>query len=242
MKENTPLPCLILQEGLNMARIARVVAVGYPHHITQRGNYGQTIFFNDKDRKLYLEWIQEYSNKFGLALLSDCLMSNHVHFIGIPEKEDSMAKTFNAAHMRYAHYFNKKSKVKGHLWQGRFYSCVLDENHLISTAKYIERNPVRAGLVKTPWEWKWSSASNHIGQDCSQQLKLKDLFQFIPIEQKEWKDYISAEDKEKDMEMIKKKTLTGQPLCGEQALKKLEDKFGRRLHTLLIGRPKKEKI
>jgi len=142
----------ILQGGGNMARMARVVAVSYPHHITQRGNYGQNVFVDDEDKERYLSWIQYESEKFELSLFVHTLMTNHVHFIGIPNKEDSLAKTFSAAHMKYAQYFNKKRNRKGHLWQGRFYSCVLDDSHLIAAARYIERNPVRAGLVSKPRE------------------------------------------------------------------------------------------
>jgi putative transposase len=128
-----------------MPRIARVVAVGLPHHITQRGNYRQDVFFDTDDRRQYLLWIGEYSAKYGLSVLAYCLMQNHVHFIAIPREANSLAKTFNAAHMRYSQYFNKKLKQRGHLWQGRFYSCVLDESHLMLASRYIERNPVRAG-------------------------------------------------------------------------------------------------
>ena len=142
-----------------MPRIARIVAVGLPHHITQRGNYNQNVFLDDNDRKRYAYWIQEYSAKYGLSILSFCLMQNHVHFIVIPNRGDLLAKTLNAAHMRYSQYFNKKMRAKGHLWQGRFYSCVLDEVHLIAAARYIERNPVRANIVRKPWEWKWSAVS-----------------------------------------------------------------------------------
>jgi putative transposase len=225
-----------------MPRIARVVAVGYPHHVTQRGNYGQTVFLDDGDREKYLMWMQEYSNKFGTSLLVYSLMTNHVHFIGIPDREDSLAKTFSAAHMRYSQYFNKKMGAKGHLWQGRFYSCVLDDNHLMAAAKYIERNPVRAKLVKKPWEWKWSSASIHIGRECNRIIEVKDLFGIIDIKKEEWKIYIDSEDNEEDIKEIKRLTMVGRPLGEEQFIKDLEQKFGRRIIALPIGRPKKEQI
>ena len=141
-----------------MTRIARIIAVDYPHHITQRGNNHRIVFNDDEDRKKYLSLVREYAQKYKISILCYCLMSNHVHFISIPHKEDSLAKTFNFAHMRYSQYFNKKTSSCGHLWQSRFYSCVLDEPHLIMAARYIERNPVRAKMVKKAWEWKWSSA------------------------------------------------------------------------------------
>jgi putative transposase len=222
-----------------MPRIARVVAVGYAHHITQRGNYGQKVFLEDKDKEEYISWIQRYSDKYGLSLIAVCLMTNHVHFIGIPEKEDSLAKTFNATHMRYSHYFNDKTKMRGHLWQGRFYSCVLDEHHLIKAARYIERNPVRAGLVKKPWEWQWSSAAMHIGINGKKMLRLGNLLGIINMNENEWKSYIDDADNEDDIKDIKTQTLTGRPLCEEQFIKELENKLGRKLVALPVGRPKK---
>ena len=103
-----------------MPRQARIVIPEVAHHVTQRGNYRQRIFQREGDYKQYGEWVSDYSQKSGLKILAYCLMSNHVHFICIPEKEDSLARTFNTVNMRYAR--NKKRKLKGHLWQGRFYS------------------------------------------------------------------------------------------------------------------------
>jgi len=104
-----------------MPRIARIVAVGYPHHITQRGNYQQKIFANDADRKEYLSFLKKESKKYGLAILAYCFMSNHVYFIGISEREDSMGEVFKYAHMKYSQYYNKKTRAVGHLFQGRFF-------------------------------------------------------------------------------------------------------------------------
>jgi len=174
-----------------MPRIARVVGIGLPHHITQRGNYRQEVFTEDSEREQYLRFISEYSRRFGSRILSYCLMPNHVHFIAVPLNENSLAKTFNSAHMRYSQYFNRKRKMAGHLWQGRFYSCVLDESHLILAAKYIERNSVRAGLVEKPWEWKWSSASEHTKHGISR-LKLIDLFKYIDMDPSSWGKQQSA--------------------------------------------------
>ena len=222
-----------------MPRIARIVAVGLPHHITQRGNYKQDIFVDDSDRKQYLCWIEEYSNKHGVSILAYCLMDNHVHFVGVPKEENSLAKTFNTAHMRYSQYFNKRKNTTGHLWQGRFNSCVLDDIHLIAAVKYIERNPVRAKLVGKPWEWKWSSASAHIGKEESL-IRLKDVFEIIEMSSDLWKRYIDSEEDKNIIDSIKKQTLTGRPLGARSFIEKLEEKFGRRLIALKRGRPKKE--
>ena len=110
-----------------MLRIARTVASGLPHHITQRGNYRQVIFETDRDYLQYREWLKEYSGKYALEIWAYCFMNNHVHFIGVPAREDSLARTFNLLHMRYSQYLNRRRKMGGHVWQGRFYSSILDE-------------------------------------------------------------------------------------------------------------------
>ena len=120
-----------------MPRIARAVAVGIPHHITQRGNYRQVVFEEDSDYRQYLEWLKHYSNKYSLRIWAYCLMNNHVHFVAVPENEESMARAFNTLHMRYAQYSNAKRGDKGHLWQGRYYSTALDERHLYAAMRYV---------------------------------------------------------------------------------------------------------
>jgi len=223
-----------------MPRIARVVAVGLPHHITQKGNYRQDVFLDADDRSLYLTWIQEYSLKYKLSILAYCLMRNHVHFIAIPFKADSLAKTFNTVHMRYSQYFNKKLRQRGHLWQGRFYSCVLDESHLMFAARYIERNPVRAGIVKEPWLWPWSSAAAHtIEKEANDSIKLGDLFNFMDISYDSWKRYIDSIDEIDFLQHIRKHTFTGRPLGKPAFIEKLQQESGRRLFALPIGRPKR---
>lgn len=224
-----------------MPRIARLVVVGYPHHITQRGNYQQKTFKSQRDFSQYLIWFEEYSQNYLINTLAYCLMPNHVHFIGVPMKEDSLAKSFNIAHMKYSQFFNKKHNSKGHLWQGRFYSCVLDERHLYAAIRYVERNPVEAGLVKKAWDWKWSSASAHVkghmqGKDTNG-VTLVDVNKFIEIDN--WKDYLKKENEKKIIEKIEKHTLTGRPLGNKEFTEDLERTYKRRLVALPIGRPQK---
>jgi len=219
-----------------MPRIARIVASGHPHHITQRGNYKQTIFTSDDDYKTYLKHLREYIGKYGLSILAYCLMPNHVHFVAIPDNANSLSKTFNASHMRYAHYFNKKSNITGHLWQGRFYSCILDEKHLYAAIQYIENNPVRAKLVKKAWDWEWSSARKHVFKERNDILPLTDVSEFLEIH--DWKDYLCETEGQVTMENIRKNTLTGRPLGSDAFITKLEKLFGQRLKALARGRPK----
>lgn len=226
-----------------MPRIARVVAPGYPHHITQKGNYGQIVFEDDDDKVQYLRWIEEYSCKYGVTNLVFCLMTNHLHFVSIPKDTDSFARTFNTAHMRYSQYMNKKRNVRGHLWQGRFNSYIMDEPHLMMASCYIERNPVRAGMVNKPWQWKWSSAKSHTVEEDKDRncVKLGNLFDYIDMDKRQWKEYIDKKEEEKEIKRIDDNLISGKPLAEEIFIKRLEKKLNRKLFTLPRGRPKKNK-
>jgi putative transposase len=222
-----------------MPRRPRIIALGLPHHITQRGNFKEVVFESGKDYEKYIAWLGKYSGEYGLTILAYCLMPNHVHFIAIPKKADSLARTFNTAHMRYAQYLNKKMRRSGHVWQGRFFSCVVDQGHLIMAARYIERNPVRAGLVSAPWEWKWSSARAHVSGG-KHVLKMGNLFDYIDMSLSEWKKYISTSDDKNEMEQIQKHTLVGRPLGNGEFIEKLQSKLGLIFSSLHRGRPRKE--
>jgi putative transposase len=221
-----------------MPRIARVVVPEYPHHITQRGNYRQDIFQGDADRRHYLTLVAEYSRKFNVTILAYCLMNNHVHFIVIPHNKDSLADTFHIVHTRYSQYFNKKLKTAGHLWQGRYYSCVLDERHLLAAARYVERNPVRAGMVNKPADYIWSSARNHVAISNNDIVNADSLFKYIEIGQNEWREFVDKSDNPNEVSVIRKYTMTGRPLGNSAFVQKLEKEFGEILHALPVGRPK----
>lgn len=223
-----------------MSRIARVVAVGHPHHITQRGNYRQDVFLDDRDREKYLTSVYEHSHRYNLTILAYCLMTNHVHFVVVPQEDDSLSRTFNFAHMRYSQYFNRKLKSSGHLWQGRFYSCVLDEQHLMVCVRYVERNPVRAKMVRKAWSWKWSSARMHCGI-VKDRFKVNAFFDYMEGTKENWKNYLDETDDEKEMAKIKKHTLTGLPIGSGAFIGELEEKLGRVLQALPRGRPRKKK-
>jgi len=218
-----------------MSRIARIVIEGIPHHVTQRGNYNQRVFFSDKNRVYYLKLIKEYSAKYQLKILFYCLMDNHVHFIVIPLKANSMSKTFDIVNAKYAQYINKKKKLIGHLWQNRFYSCPMDEQHAYVAAKYIEQNPVKAGLASEAWEWKWSSAGYHTGgQDTSGFLE---RVVFLPKPDK-WKEELSGTILKPISEKLKWCTRAGRPFADFSLVKKLEKVVGKNLRFRRVGRPR----
>ncbi len=130
-----------------MARFARVIAVEVAHHATQRGNARQSILNCDSDREVYLRLLREDIEKHRASLIGYCLMSNHVHLVMVPHQADALAATLKHTQGRYAAYWNAKHGSSGHVWQGRYYSCPLDRQHLWEALRYTELNPVRAGLV-----------------------------------------------------------------------------------------------
>jgi putative transposase len=144
-----------------MARKARVVAAGVPHHVTQRGNNRQDVFLTDDDRRYYLSVLRDRSQQAGLQLLGYCLMTNHVHLVAIPTRAESLARALGRAHSSYAQRFNRRYRRSGHLWQNRFYSCPLGASHLVRALAYVDLNPVRAGLVGRAADYPWSSARAH---------------------------------------------------------------------------------
>jgi putative transposase len=146
-----------------MARLARVVASEVPHHITQRGNARRVVFESASDRIVYLTLLRQSCIQDELSLLGYCLMSNHVHLIAVPRRPEAMAIALRHTHGRYAAYLNARYGASGHVWQGRYYSCPLDRNHLWMALRYTECNPVRAGMISKPQEYEWSSARAHCG-------------------------------------------------------------------------------
>ncbi len=222
-----------------MPRIGRIVAVGHPHHITQRGNYRQKIFSNNADRKKYLSFLKDECNRYGLAILAYSLMPNHIHFIALPSKKDSMAKVFKYTHMKYSQYYNKKMRAQGHLFQGRFFSSVMDELYTLSCARYIERNPVRAKMVEKPYLWEWSSAKVHCGIDIFDVLGVNKLFDYIEETQKTWKAFIEMPGNPDEIKQIREQTRRGRLLGDSNFIKNLEIKLNRFLRLKPRGRPKK---
>jgi len=131
-----------------MARLARVVAVGVAHHVTQRGNRRQQVFFNDQDYAAYCALLAEGCRAAAVAVWSYCLMPNHVHLILVPSDERGLRAALAEAHRRYSRRVNFREGWRGYLWQGRFASVPMDGAHTLAAARYVELNPVRAGLAR----------------------------------------------------------------------------------------------
>ncbi|MCE5339931.1 MAG: transposase [Planctomycetaceae bacterium] len=222
-----------------MPRIARIVLEGLPYHITQRGNNKQDVFFVDDDKKVYLEILKQQAEKYALTLMGYCLMTNHVHLIAIPAKAESLAMAVGRTHFIYTQYINRFHKRSGHLWQSRFYSCGLDEHHFFSAMRYIEHNPLRAGISRKPWNYEWSSAAAHI--DANSKSELLDLRRWYEMMQAgQWKQLLMRRLPDKEIKVLRSGTLRGRPLGSDSFISKLEKLAGRRLRPLPVGRPKKE--
>lgn len=189
-----------------MPRIKRIIEIGAPHHITQRGNYKLQVFDDKKDFLVYLKNFEHYGKEYNLSIAAYCLMPNHVHFIVIPHDKVALSSTFKLSHMRYSQYFNNKLAKKGQLWQGRYYSCVLDEKHFQAAIRYVENNPVRALLVKKAEEWQWSSARDHLGIGKGL-ISLADLSDLLSIEK--WGTYLNKDEDEEVIDTIRKYTKAG---------------------------------
>jgi putative transposase len=185
-----------------MPRAARIVVCGVPYHITQRGNNRQEVFLDEQDYLTYLRLLAHYARARGLEILGYCLMSNHVHLIAVPTLETSLAQAVGHANLRYAQIANERYERSGHLWQSRHYACPLDRAHLVAAMRYVERNPVRAGLAEEPWEYPWSSAAAHVGGTDQYALLAFDGWrrEWSPAA---WRDFIAGPDDDWQLERIR---------------------------------------
>jgi len=221
-----------------MTRFARVVAQGLPHHVTQRGNARQFLLDREADRKVYMELLWQGLDFHPLELLGYCLMSNHVHLLIIPAKADAMGRALKDVHGRYAAYWNATRHSTGHVWQGRFYSCPLDEPHLWQALRYIELNPVRAGLVGDAERWEWSSARVHCG--LATDLHLTTGLWQARWSVAEWRGYLAGGESEAGLAAIRQCTHSGRPLGETEFVRALEHQTNRSLTAQKLGRPRKE--
>jgi putative transposase len=219
-----------------MARLARVVIAAMPHHVTQRGNRRQQTFFNDGDYAAYLELMAEWCGQEGVDIWGYCLMPNHVHLIAVPVTEQALRRAIGEAHRRYTRRINFREKWRGYLWQGRFASFVMDEPYLLAAARYVELNPVRARLVQTAAEWRWSSARAHLSgcDDCL--VKVAPLLAMVP----DWQGLLDSALPEDQLKEFRRHGRTGRPLGNESFVERLEALVGRVLKLQKGGRPRKQ--
>ncbi len=215
-----------------MARLARVVVPGLPHHVTQRGNRRQQTFFGEDDYRAYKALLAEHCAAAGVAVWAYCLMPNHVHLILVPADEDGLRRALGEAHRRYTRRVNLREEWRGYLWQGRFSSFVMDEAHVLAAARYVELNPVRAGLVKQARAWRWSSARAHLaGADDA-------LVTVAPLLERagDWRGFLRGGMEEAALEAIRGRERTGRPLGSSEFVARLEASTNRALAPKKPGR------
>lgn len=220
-----------------MARLARVVVPGLPHHVTQRGNRRQRTFFCDSDYRLYLNLLSEWCSREGVEIWGYCLMPNHVHLIAVPRHQESLGRALKETHRRYTSHVNLREGWRGYLWQGRFASYPMDENYLLAAARYIELNPVKARIVEHPEKYPWSSAAAHTGERDDPFVETAPLLERIP----NWKEFLAFPVSQQENQRLHTHGRTGRPLGSEEFLGRIGKVLGRDFHGKKPG-PKPESL
>ncbi|MBI4739363.1 transposase [Candidatus Woesearchaeota archaeon] len=213
-----------------MARLARVVAPEIPHHVTQRGNRRQKTFFCDEDYRFYIDLLADHCRRFGVEIWAYCLMPNHVHLIAVPDAQDSLAQAVGETHKWYTRKINFREGWRGHLWQGRFASYALDEQHLLACVRYIERNPVAAKIAVEPGDYPWSSARAHLLKRDDKLVKTEPLLSMI----ENWQEFLEEPISPEQEKIMARHEQTGRPLGEHGFISRIENILGR---TLRKGKP-----
>jgi putative transposase len=220
-----------------MPRIARVCAVNHPHHITQRGNNRGIVFFDDEDRRSYLQILGRYSYQWDLNIWAYCLMPNHIHLLAVPRSEDSLSKGIGGTSLVYTQYVNHRYGRSGRLWQNRFFSATVEkESYLWAVARYIEQNPVRANFTERPEDYPWSSAKAHVFGTGDHILSRESWLETSELHA--YREFLREENKEIE-NSIRKATSTGRPFGEESFVRTIGTMVERDLAPRNVGRPSK---
>lgn len=213
-----------------------MVIPGIAYHVIQRGNRRQRVFFREEDKAAYLSILKAQATQFRLSIWAYCLMDNHVHLIVVPWEGNSLARGIGETHRLYTRRIHFQKKWRGYLWQGRFNSCPMDEKYLYAAVRYVERNPVRAGIVKKAESYKWSSAKVHCDGKTDGILERFYLMDEI----QDWGEYLNGQQEGKDkLRLISRHVRTGRPLGNDDFIEKLERISGRILRKKKPG-PKRD--
>jgi len=221
-------------------RIARFICPGLPHHVTQRGNRRGRVFFTDDDRATYLRWLQEYAGKHAIEVLAYCLMTNHVHLVMVPATGHGLHRALKPLHMRYAQRVNRARKWKGHLWQGRYFASALDASFVWTAIRYVERNPVRAGMIGKAEDYPWSSAAAHCGLQFDPVLTSNTSWRRRCEAIGDWSAWLAGEDGQESLDQLRRNANKGLPCGSPSFIEMLEKTTGRDLQCRPQGRQKRE--
>ena len=213
-----------------MARMPRLVIPGYPHHVTQRGNRRQRTFFSVEDYQAYIQLLASARDAAGVQIWAYCLMPNHVHFVLVPARSESLADLFKEAHRRYTRLINVREGWCGHLWQERFHSFVMDERHLLAAVRYVELNPVRAKLCARAEHWEWSSALAHLNGTDDALATVAPMLERIS----NWSNYLDTTESAERLNTLRGYSRTGRPAGNDAFIQKLSLLTGRAIEK---GKP-----
>jgi putative transposase len=228
-----------------MARLARYFVKGQAQHIIQRGNNRDPIFAGDQDYRFYLECLQEAADRHVLDIHSFILMTNHVHLLATPQTEHSIGRTLQSIGRRYVQYFNYSYDRTGTLWEGRYKATLIDsERYLLTCMRYIELNPVRAGMVDHPGDYDWSSYDANAQGKANPMIKPHLLYRHLgqsdTARQSAYRQLFQGAVSKKDIEAIRAATNAGWALGNDRFRDKIEKLSGRRAAPKPRGRPRKE--
>ncbi len=222
-----------------MPRQNRIILRNIPYHITQRGNRRQDVFFSTDDRKRYLKWLTQYSARYKFEILAYCLMTNHIHIVGIPRNKTSIGRTLQIVNMRHSRAVNQTQGWSGHLWHSRYFSAPMDDSYLYLAMRYVEQNPVRAGMVMRARDYPWSSAACHCGLRADPVLEQNHAYDDIFDG---WSDLLDEMPKLEDIERLRRRTSAGVPCGDEKFMKRISKRVGRKLTERPRGRPRKSAL
>jgi REP-associated tyrosine transposase len=208
-----------------MARLARVVIPGHPHHVTQRGNGRARTFFSDADYALYRDLLAENCRAAEVEVWAWCLMPNHVHLILVPSDPDGLRRALARVHRSYAGIVQARRKRSGHFWQGRFGAVAIDEAHLAAALRYVSLNPVRARLVERAQNWRWSSTSAHLRGKDDGLTELKPISDRFP----RFADLLASAPEADLFDQLRAAESVGRPLGDDRFLSRIKRLTGRNL-------------
>ena len=226
-----------------MARLPRYFVEGQPQHIIQRGNNREPVFAVDEDYRFYLECLKDAADRHGCAIHAYVLMTNHVHLLATPETVESLPKTLQSVGRRYVQYFNYTYSRTGTLWEGRYKATLIDsETYLLTCMRYIELNPVRAGVVAHPNDYGWSSyRANATGIDnpmLTPHVLYRRLGHGAEVRQSAYRQLFRGQIAKADLEAIREATNKAWVLGNDRFREKIEALAGRRSAPGPRGRPR----
>lgn len=220
--------------------MARPEALFTAHHVTQNGNVRRELFENDYDRMVYLSLLQHHARLHCLSILGYCMMPNHVHLVVVPGRDGAINDVLHKAHGRYAEYMNTRQRASSLLWPGPYHCCPLDKEHTWSALRFVERNPVRNGIVRVPWNFHWSSARLH-SVGCSD-----GVIDLAPWAERwtpaEWREFVTSPESDRESGEIQQSTHSGRPLGSAPFIQRLEATLAWNAQHARASRPRQTQV